>query len=199
MRTNEMNQKIKYFILEFAIDEDSKKTSTMCVLGYRQPTFEEAEEFWKEDCSRYGDEKLNAIYEIDSSQVFDDFHGFDMDDMATFPVFGTDRKTIVDILSDFATEAFKAFEAEMLGKTQKEIFDKAGEIYAKNEIHGYLCDCANEDLEGYEIKVLADLGTSVIEKLFQYYLDTNGASVTYYSDITEWVEDFCEEAMKNEV
>lgn len=196
MRTNEMNQKIKYFVLEFAIDEDSEKTSTMCVLGYRQPTFEEAEEFWKEDCTRYGDEKLNAIYEIESSQAHDEF---DMDDMATFPVFGTDRKTVVDILSDFATEAFKAFEDEMLGKSKKEVFDNAGKIYTMNEIHGYLCDCAREDLDGHEIKVLADFGDTVLDRLYYRYLDTNGASVAYYSEITEWLEDYCEELTANEI
>ncbi len=86
-------QKIKYFVLEFLINEDSGETSAMCVLGYRKPTLEEAEKFWKEDCSKYPDEKLNAIYEITSEQAHDEF---DMENEASFPIFGTNRKDCRD-------------------------------------------------------------------------------------------------------
>lgn len=196
MRATEMEQKIKYFVLEFAIDEDSKKTSTMCVLGYRQPTFEEAEEFWKEDCTRYGDEKLNAIYEIENSQAHDEF---DMDGEAAYPVFGTDHKTCIGIVFENAVAGYKSFEAETLALSKKEIFDKAYEINARNEISGYLCDCIEDDLEGYEIKVLADLGGAIVDVLYEYFQNVDNASVMFYEDIKEWIEDFCEEAMKDEV
>lgn len=196
MRVNRMNQKIKYFALEFAIDDGSEKTSTMCVLGYRQPTFEEAEEFLKEDCTRYGDEKLNAIYEVTSERAHDEF---DMEAEATFPVFGTERKTCIGIVFENAVAGYKSFEAEMLMLSKKEIFDKAYEINARNEISGYLCDCAEADLDGQEIKVLADLGGAIIDVLYEYFQNVDNASIMFYEDIKEWIEDFCEEAMKNEI
>lgn len=108
-------------------------------------------------------------------------------------------KSYVEILRENATSGFEAFEEKMLKLTKESIFDRAFEINAKKEIHGYLCDCAAEDLDDEEIKVLAELGVAVIEELYQYFLDIDNASVMFYSEITEWVEDFCQGVLKGEI
>lgn len=107
-------------------------------------------------------------------------------------------RTNIAILSDNATAGYEAFEEQMLKMTKESIFNNAHEIHAKTEIHGYLCECAEDDLDEDEIEVLVGLGTAVIEKLYDYFSDTDNASIMYYSDITEWVQDFCEEAVKDE-
>lgn len=79
------NQKYNYYELVFAINGDENHTSSMCVLGYRKPSIEEAKEFWKEDCELYGDESLIEIHEL----TYEEAHGaFDMSDEAAFPIFG---------------------------------------------------------------------------------------------------------------
>lgn len=107
---------------------------------------------------------------------------------------GQKNKSNVAILSENATAGYEAFEERMLKMTKESIYNNAHEIHAKVEIHGYLCDCAAEDLDEDEIEVLVGLGTAVIEKLYDYFSDVDNASIMYYSDITEWVQDFCEEA-----
>lgn len=108
------------------------------------------------------------------------------------------NKSNVEILSENATVGYEAFEEQMLKMTKEQIFNNAHEIHAKTEIHGYLCDCAHEDLDEDEIEVLVGLGTAVIEKLYDYFSEIDNASIMYYSDITEWVQEFCEEADEDE-
>lgn len=102
-------------------------------------------------------------------------------------------------LREHATAGFEAFEAKVLFMTKKDIFNKAYEINAKNEIYGYLCACATEDLDEKHIDVLLKLGENVIETLYDYFLGKDYASIMFYSEITEWVEDFCQGVLKGEI
>lgn len=111
----------------------------------------------------------------------------------------TESISNADKLFANANAGFNAFEAKMLEMSKQQIFNNAYEINAKNEIHGYLCDCAAEELEEDEVAVLVALGEEIIEELYDYFSETDNASIMYYHDISEWVHDFCEEAMKNEV
>lgn len=84
-------RKYNYYELEFLIDDDGnglRHTSSMCVLGYRKPTIEEAKEFWKKDCELYGDETLVAIYELTEDEAYTDF---DMSRENEFPIFGEEE------------------------------------------------------------------------------------------------------------
>lgn len=84
-------KKYKYYELEFLIecfDGEIRHTTSMCVLGYRKPTIEEAKEFWKTDCEMYGDESLVAIYELSEEEAHD---GFDMSRESEYPIFGEEE------------------------------------------------------------------------------------------------------------
>ena len=79
-------KKYSYYELEFAIDcfnSEIKHTSSMCVLGYRKPTIEEAKEFWKADI--HEDETLIAIYKLTEEEAHD---SFDMSRESEYPIFG---------------------------------------------------------------------------------------------------------------
>lgn len=79
-------KKYNYYELEFlteCFDGEIKHADSMCVLGYRKPTIEEAKEFWKADCEMYGD--LVAIYELSEEEAHS---GFDMSRENEFPIFG---------------------------------------------------------------------------------------------------------------
>lgn len=104
-----------------------------------------------------------------------------------------------EILQKNATAGFEAFEEKMLKNTKESIFNNAYEINARNEINGYLCDCATEELEEDEIKVLIEFGDAVVDILYERYLKTDNASIMCYSDITEWVEDYCQEVLEGEI
>lgn len=102
------------------------------------------------------------------------------------------NKSNVEILSENATAGYEAFEEQMLKMTKEQIFNNAYEINARNEIHGYLRDCATEDLDEEEIEVLIELGDTVVNVLYDYFSKAENVSIMYYSDITEWVKDFCQ-------
>ena len=104
------------------------------------------------------------------------------------------NKSNVEILSENATAGYEVFEERMLKMTKESIYNNAHEIHAKVEIHGYLCDCAADDLNEEEIEVLVGLGVEVVKILYDYFSEKDDASIMYYSDITDWVRDFCEEA-----
>lgn len=108
-------------------------------------------------------------------------------------------KSNAEILFNHANAGFNAFEVKMLAMSKQQIFNNAHEINAKNEIHGYLCECSLEDLDDSEIEVLVSLGTSVIDILFDYFMSKDNASIMYYSDTREWVEEFCEGVLKGEI
>lgn len=79
-------EEIKYYELVFSIDcfdGELKHLSSMCVLGYREPTIEEAKEFWKTDCENIGE--LIGIYELTKEEAY---HDFDMEREDEFPIFG---------------------------------------------------------------------------------------------------------------
>ena len=84
-----MMKKYNYYVLEFAIDGNKNHTSSMCVLGYRKPTIEEAKEFWKKDCELYEDETLIDVYEITKEEAYG---GYDMSRENELPIFGITRK-----------------------------------------------------------------------------------------------------------
>lgn len=81
-------KKYNYYVLEFMINGSREHTSSMCVLGYRKPTIEEAKEFWKKDCELYGDETLFDVYEITQEEAYD---AYDMSRESEFPIFGGDE------------------------------------------------------------------------------------------------------------
>ena len=81
-----------YYVLEFRINNDPNHTSSMCVLGYRKPTIEEAKKFWKADCELYDDELLADIYEISKEEAYD---SFDMTNEHTWPIFGKEKETML--------------------------------------------------------------------------------------------------------
>lgn len=103
------------------------------------------------------------------------------------------------VLFENATAEFKVYEEKMLELSKKQLFDSAYQIHAKNEIYGYLCDCAIEDLKSEEIDVLLGLGDNVIKTLYGFYLSVDNASIMYYSHITEWVRDFCKGMIEDEI
>lgn len=85
---NSENSFINYYVLEFLIkvdEEGNQITSSMCVLGYRKPTIEEAKIFWKKDCDLCPDEELVNIYKISKKEAYADY---DMERENDFPVFG---------------------------------------------------------------------------------------------------------------
>lgn len=81
----------KYYEIEFDHDPRGREWSdecvgdySICIIGERKPTIEEAEEFCKKDMEQMGYEYVVAIREIDS----DEAHTFfDMAQEDKFPVF----------------------------------------------------------------------------------------------------------------
>lgn len=83
----------KYYEIEFDNDvrcrdlADTDETVgdySICIIGERKPTYEEAEEFCKEDMKKTGYKYVVAVREIDP----DEAHSFfDMENEKSFPVF----------------------------------------------------------------------------------------------------------------
>ena len=71
---------MKYF--EVSFDGD---TTSMCIIGERSPTIEEATEFLSKDMSILGVSKIDWVHEIPKEEAY---CAFDMADEESFPVFG---------------------------------------------------------------------------------------------------------------
>lgn len=108
-------------------------------------------------------------------------------------------KSNAEILRENATSEFEVFKGAMLKSPNDIIFRSVFEINAKNEICGYLCVCAAEDLDEEELGILAELEGSVIETLYNYFLGAENASIMFYYEIAEWVHDFCQGVLKHEI
>lgn len=85
-------ENIKYYEVEFGksveLNDDSFCNTpdrySMCILGKRMPTYEEAETFCKKDMELMGYDVVTDVLEID----YDEAHNFfDMENESQFPVF----------------------------------------------------------------------------------------------------------------
>lgn len=75
---------IKYYEVEFGKREDKTDVFSMCIVGVRKPTIEEAEKFLAEDLEMMGYDHITEVLEID----YDEAHNFfDMERENQFPIF----------------------------------------------------------------------------------------------------------------
>lgn len=78
-------ENIKYYEVEFGKKADETDVFSMCIVGVRKPTIEEAEKFLVKDLEIMGYDHVNEVLEID----FNEAHKFfDMERENHFPVFG---------------------------------------------------------------------------------------------------------------
>lgn len=81
----------KYFEIEFDNDKRSRDTDgdivgdySICIIGTRKPSIEEAEQFCKSDMEQMGYKYVVNVLEIDAEEA----HSFfDMERESEFPVF----------------------------------------------------------------------------------------------------------------
>lgn len=78
----------KYFEVEFAryIGDFGDYTSdySICIIGEREPTTEEATEFCKEDLQRLGYDFVSNVFPLSSEEAH---NFFDMENEEAFPIF----------------------------------------------------------------------------------------------------------------
>ena len=78
-------ENIKYYEVEFGKRTNETDVFSMCIVGKRKPTIEEAEKFLAEDLEMMGYDYVTEVLEID----YDEAHNFfDMERENDFPVFG---------------------------------------------------------------------------------------------------------------
>ena len=78
-------ENIKYYEVEFGKKNDETDVFSMCIVGVRKPTIEEAEQFLVGDLAMMDYDHVNEVIEID----FEEAHKFfDMEREVEFPVFG---------------------------------------------------------------------------------------------------------------
>ena len=69
---------------DFADSDEIIGDYSICIIGERKPTYEEAEAFCKEDMEKMGYKYVVAVREIDSDEAH---NFFDMENEKNFPVF----------------------------------------------------------------------------------------------------------------
>lgn len=81
----------KYFEIEFDNDKRARDTDgdiigdySICIIGERKPSIEEAEEFCKKDMDKMGYKYVVSVNEIDEEEAHT---FFDMEKENSFPVF----------------------------------------------------------------------------------------------------------------
>lgn len=81
-----------YYEIEFAHKEEIEDDSfigapdrySICILAEREPTYEEAENFCKEDIKNLGYDMVSDVLEISKKEAY---NFFDMENADNFPVF----------------------------------------------------------------------------------------------------------------
>lgn len=78
----------KYYEVEFARYigdfEDYTSDYSICIIGKRDPSIEEAKEFCKEDLQRLGYDFVSNVFPISCEEAHE---FFDMENEDTFPIF----------------------------------------------------------------------------------------------------------------
>lgn len=86
------------------------------------------------------------------------------------------------------------FKSDVLKGRAEDVFSQTLEIYAKTEISSFFEDTELDD-ETY--KTLARVNESscehLLDRLYDYFIGNEYASVNTYADIEDWVGWFCEE------
>lgn len=74
----------KYYEIEFARHIGDFEDYSICIIGKREPSIEEATEFCKEDLQRLGYDFVSNVFPISCEEA----HAFfDMENEDTFPIF----------------------------------------------------------------------------------------------------------------
>jgi hypothetical protein len=78
-------EKIKYYEVEFSKKDDKTDMYSICILGIKKPTIEEAQMFLKKEIEVMGYDYVSDVLEI----TYEEAHEFfDMEREDEFPVFG---------------------------------------------------------------------------------------------------------------
>lgn len=95
------------------------------------------------------------------------------------------------------------FKSDVLKGRAEDVFNQAFEIYVKTEISLFLAD---KEIDNKTYKILTRVNENscghLLDRLYDYFLKNEYASVSDYGDIEEWIGWFCkeeEERIKNEV
>ena len=74
----------KYYEVEFGTSKDLSDSYSICIIGERKPSIEEAQEFCKTDLQALGYEHVTDVLEISADEAH---RFFDMENEATLPIF----------------------------------------------------------------------------------------------------------------
>ena len=77
-------ENIKYYEVEFGKRADETDVFSMCIVGKRKPTIEEAEKFLASDLEMMGYDHVTEVLEIDHDEAH---NFFDMERENQFPIF----------------------------------------------------------------------------------------------------------------
>jgi hypothetical protein len=77
-------ENIKYYEVEFGKRTDETDVFSMCIVGKRKPTIEEAEKFLASDLEMMGYDYVTEVLEIDHDEAH---NFFDMERENQFPIF----------------------------------------------------------------------------------------------------------------
>ena len=158
---------------------------------------------------------LGRYYHITKDKQVDRLFDFDLKDFIYNPnieitEFYSDKKGLcVNMSNAYRTqqyveralqEDFEEFEAKMLAADKEDIFKNAYEIAVKREIVNFFMD-VQTITDYYKILARVDMNirSSLLSLLYDYYIETEYASVSSYEEIERWIGWFCDkekESMK---
>ena len=75
---------MKYYEIEFARINTPADRYSICILAEREPSYEEAEIFCKEDMNNLGYDMVSDVLEINKEEAYT---FFDMENADSFPIF----------------------------------------------------------------------------------------------------------------
>ena len=161
---------------------------------------------------------LGRYYHITEDKQVDRLFDFDLKDFIYNPnieitEFYSDKKglcvnmnnsyRIQQYVEQALQEDLEEFEVKMLASDKEDIFKNAYEIAVKKEIVNFFMDVQTMT-DYYKVLARVDMSIrgSLLSLLYDYYIETEYASVNNYEEIERWIGWFCDKAkerMKNEV
>ena len=107
------------------------------------------------------------------------------------------NKNPIEIVQKMVRDEYNAFMESMLKQPPKDIFDNAKKVDVYSELQGYILDLLEEEFKPQEVAPLIKLD-SILESLYQMYLDNTNLHCNTYEDTAEIVRELLDQLISED-
>ena len=100
---------------------------------------------------------------------------------------------------DRISKEFVKFQEDELRKSKEEIFRDNYKIRFYDEVSSFIADNIDEYMDDDVVESLDSEPYGVLDRLFDFYLDCDGASINTYEDTNNMITWYCEKYHRDDM